>query len=169
MLFRRLYRPLCIHARAYLQSREEAEEVVQSVFLVFWEKRNQLDIESNLTSYLYRSVRNHALNVIKHETVKRKHSGYVINHTSEESHDHDTIETSELEHKISTALETLPEQCRLVFTMSRYKEMKYAEIAAELGISVKTVENHMGKALRLLREQLKDYLPIILVIMKGFL
>lgn len=79
------------------------------------------------------------------------------------------METSELEVKIADALQTLPEQCRLVFTMSRYRELKYAEIADELGISIKTVENHMGKALRMMREELKDYLPIILILMNGFL
>lgn len=169
MLFRKLYRPLCIHAKAYLQSKEEAEEVVQSVFIGFWEKRNQVEIDTSLSSYLYRSVRNHALNVLKHEKVKRKHSGYVLNHHSEISEDHVSMETSELEKRITAALQTLPEQCRLVFTMSRYREMKYAEIADELGISIKTVENHMGKALRLMREELKDYLPLILILMNGFL
>ncbi|MBL0316336.1 MAG: RNA polymerase sigma-70 factor [Flavobacteriales bacterium] len=169
MLFRKLYRPLCLHARTYLQSNDEAEEVVQSVFIGFWEKRNQLVIDTSVSSYLYRSVRNHTLNVLKHEKVKRKYTGYVLNHNSEGSIDHAEMESSELEIKIADALQTLPEQCRLVFTMSRYREMKYAEIADELGISIKTVENHMGKALRMMREELKDYLPIILILMNGFL
>jgi RNA polymerase sigma-70 factor (ECF subfamily) len=66
-------------------------------------------------------------------------------------------------------MEHLPEQCRLVFKLSRFEELKYSEIAQQLGISIKTVENHMGKALKIMREQLKDYLPIVLVLMNGFI
>jgi RNA polymerase sigma-70 factor, ECF subfamily len=65
--------------------------------------------------------------------------------------------------RISRAIEKLPEQCRLIFRLSRFDEMKYAEIAAHLNISVKTVENQMGKALRILREELKEYLPLLLL------
>ena len=63
----------------------------------------------------------------------------------------------------------LPEQCRLVFKLSRFEDLKYAEIADQLNISVKTVENQMGKALRVMREQLKDYLPLLLVLINGLL
>jgi RNA polymerase sigma-70 factor (ECF subfamily) len=76
---------------------------------------------------------------------------------------------SELEAKIYRAMEALPEQCRLVFKLSRFEELKYSEIAEQLNISIKTVENHMGKALKIMREQLKDYLPLLLILMKGLL
>jgi RNA polymerase sigma-70 factor (ECF subfamily) len=66
-------------------------------------------------------------------------------------------------------MEKLPEQCRLVFKLSRFEELKYAEIATELNISVKTVENQMGKALKIMREQLRDYLPIFLIMVHGFI
>jgi RNA polymerase sigma-70 factor (ECF subfamily) len=66
-------------------------------------------------------------------------------------------------------MEALPEQCRLVFKLSRFEELRYQEIADQLSISIKTVENHMGKALKIMREQLKDYLPLLLVLMNGLL
>lgn len=169
MLFRKLYRPLCVHARTYLTSREEAEEVVQSVFIGFWEKRDTITIDSSLSSYLYRSVRNHALNVLKHDAVKRRHAEYAVTAMQESDESQFMLETEELQRKISAALAKLPDQCGLVFRMSRYKEMKYAEIAQELGISVKTVENHMGKALKIMREELRDYLPVIIILLSGFL
>jgi len=72
--------------------------------------------------------------------------------------------TSELATRIEHAMAQLPEQCRIVFKMSRFEELKYAEIASRLGISIKTVENQMGKALKIMREHLKDYLVITLLI-----
>ena len=80
-----------------------------------------------------------------------------------------TVIKNELEWKIQEAMKTLPEQCRLVFQLSRFEELKYSEIADQLQISVKTVENHMGKALKMMREQLKEYLPLFLIFMKGWL
>ena len=74
-----------------------------------------------------------------------------------------TVMASELENRIYKALDKLPEQCRLVFKLSRFEELKYAEIAEQLNISIKTVENQMGKALKIMREQLKDYLPLIIL------
>jgi RNA polymerase sigma-70 factor, ECF subfamily len=76
---------------------------------------------------------------------------------------------AELEDKIQEALLKLPEQCRLVFKLSRFEELKYAEIASQLNISIKTVENQMGKALKIMRDQLSDYLPMLIIIMNGFI
>ena len=75
----------------------------------------------------------------------------------------------ELEEKIRAAIQTLPEQCRLIFTMSRFEELKYQEIADQLNLSVKTVENQMGKALKIMRTQLKEYLPLLAILMSNLL
>lgn len=170
MLFRTYYQPLCNYAYTFLQDREDAEEIVQSTFLMVWEKRDTLAIRTSVKPYLYAMVRNACLNVIKHEKIKQKHAGEEIA-LADRSHDsvNHTIATNELEYRIKVALEELPEQCRLVFKLSRFEELKYAEIAEQLNISIKTVENHMGKALKIMREQLKDYLPLILVFLNGFL
>lgn len=170
MLFRTYYQPLCKYAYSFLQDKENAEEIVQSTFLLVWEKRETLEIRTSVKPYLYAMVRNACLNVLKHEKIKQKHAGEEIA-LAERSHDsvNHVVASNELEQRIKVAVEELPEQCRLVFKLSRFEELKYSEIAEQLNISVKTVENHMGKALRIMREQLRDYLPLILVILNGFL
>src|SRR5690606_3600228 len=115
-------------------------------------------------------VRNASLSVLKHEKIKQKHETMEMQ-VAERSTDSvaRTVMASELEERIMKAMTKLPEQCRLVFKLSRFEELKYAEIAEQLNISVKTVENQMGKALKIMREQLKDYLPLILIFMNGLL
>ncbi|MBL7874168.1 MAG: RNA polymerase sigma-70 factor [Cyclobacteriaceae bacterium] len=170
MIFKTYYQPLCRYAYSFLQDKEEAEEVVQSSFITVWDKRNDLTIETSVKAYLYRMVRNSCLNVIKHEKVKQQHVAHELA-VSEVSHESvsQKVHATELEAKISEAMKTLPEQCRLVFQLSRFEELKYQEIADQLQISVKTVENHMGKALKLMRIQLRDYLPLFLIFMKDWL
>lgn len=170
MIFKTYYQPLCRYAYSFLQDKEEAEEVVQTSLITVWEKRQALSIETSLKSYLYRMVRNSCLNVIKHERVKQQHAAHelYVKEVAYESVAH-KIQAAELETKIMHAMNVLPEQCRLVFQLSRFEELKYQEIADQLQISVKTVENHMGKALKLMREQLKDYLPLFLIFMKDWI
>ena len=170
MLFRNYYQPLCNYAYTFLQDKEDAEEIVQSTFLLVWEKRDTLAIRTSVKPYLYAMVRNACLNVLKHEKIKQRFAGEEIA-LGERGHDNvsHAMESNELEYRIKIAMNELPEQCRMVFKLSRFEELKYSEIAEQLNISVKTVENHMGKALRIMREQLKDYLPLILVLLNGFL
>lgn len=162
MLFREWYTPLCRFACTLLSDRDDAEEAVQQVFVTLWEKREDLAIENSIRAYLYRAVRNTCLNHLKHLRVRRNHAAYTQATGSLES---DGIPAemaySQLEVRLASALDRLPAQCRLVFERSRFGGLKYAEIAAELSISVKTVENHMGKALRLLREELLAYAPLL--------
>jgi RNA polymerase sigma-70 factor (ECF subfamily) len=170
MIFKSYYQPLCNYAYSYLQDHDEAEEVVQSTFLSIWEKKDSLEIRSSLKSYLYAMVRNASLNMIKHQKIKQRHAGeeLALGKDSEESVSNQ-VASLELEKRIEVALSYLPEQCRLIFKLSRFEELKYAEIADQLNISVKTVENQMGKALRIMREQLKDYLPLLFILFNGFL
>ena len=170
MLFRTYYQSLCNYAYTFVRDREEAEEVVQSTFMNVWEKRDNLTIHTGVKPYLYAMVRNACLNLLKHEKIKQRHAEMEIasGERSIESVSR-TVEASELEHRIVNAMSKLPEQCRLVFKLSRFEDLKYAEIADQLNISVKTVENQMGKALRVMREQLKDYLPLLLVLINGLL
>lgn len=170
MLFRTYYQPLCHYAYSFLQDREDAEEIVQSTFLLIWEKRETLAIRNSVKPYLYAMVRNACLNVIKHEKIRQRHAGEEM---ALGDRGHDTVThaviSNELEYRIKEAMEELPEQCRMVFKLSRFEELKYSEIAEQLNISIKTVENHMGKALRIMRERLKDYLPLVIVFLNGFL
>lgn len=170
MIFRSYYQSLCNYAHTFLNDPDEAEEVVQSSFITIWEKRHTLDITISLKAYLYRAVRNTCLNVIKHEKVKQKHAAHeaVMQMHGAESTAQSVL-SGELETKIFEAMQHLPQQCRLVFKLSRFEDLKYGEIAEQLNISIKTVENQMGKALKIMREQLRDYLPLILILMQGFL
>jgi RNA polymerase sigma-70 factor (ECF subfamily) len=170
MFFRAHYQPLCNYAFTFVQDRDEAEEIVQSTFLAVWEKREAIEIRTSLKSYLYAMVRNSCLNAIKHEKIKQKHAGeeLAIGDRSHESVAHGVL-SDELEERIHMSMEKLPEQCRLIFKLSRFEELKYAEIAEQLNISIKTVENQIGKALKIMREELKEYLPIILVLLNRFI
>jgi len=170
MYFKAYYQPLCNYAYTFLHDREEAEEIVQNTFLSVWEKRTSLHIRTSAKSYLYAMVRNACLNILKHEKIKQKHAGEEIALAAPgyDAVSH-SIETAELENRIVVAMEKLPDQCGLVFKLSRFEELKYSEIAEQLQISVKTVENHMGKALRIMREELKDYLPLIVALMNTYL
>jgi RNA polymerase sigma-70 factor, ECF subfamily len=170
MLFKTYYQPLCNYAYTFVQDKDEAEEIVQTTFLAVWEKKEVLEIRTTIKPYLYAMVRNACLNVIKHEKIKQQHAEVelAMGERSVESVAR-TVMASELEKRIHQAMEALPEQCRLVFKLSRFEELKYAEIADQLSISIKTVENHMGKALKIMREQLRDYLPLLIVLLNGFL
>lgn len=162
--FRKYYQSLCNYACTFVKDMDEAEEAVQAVFHHFWEKREMLEISVSLKSYLYKSVYNNCLNRIKHEKIKLEYQHYNAERIDRNpSFASDLADASELESRIGQAIESLPEQCRLVFKLSRFEELKYAEIADQLGISVKTVENQIGKALRILREKLADYLVFMLI------
>lgn len=161
-LFRHYYQPLCRFAATILYRHDDGEEVVQEVMVKLWEGRKNLQINQSLKSYLYRMVHNNCITVVRKVKVRTMHAEHVKAYGERHADDASVpIQKSELEQMIAKAIDTLPEQCRLVFKLSRFEQMKYAEIASHLDISVKTVENHMGKALRMLRESLKDYLIML--------
>ncbi len=165
MLFKTHYSPLCRYAFTYLDDVDSAEEIVQNTFIAFWEKRDIIQIDASLKAYLYRSVRNACLNELKRQKVRQLHAQSVVLEGESYSQPSDQVTIAvELESKIQEAIQSLPEQCRLIFRMSRFEELKYQEIANQLKISIKTVENQMGKALKLMRLKLKDYLPLILIL-----
>ncbi len=154
-----------LHAYAFTIIKEEmmAEEIVQNVFCRLWEKREQIEINQSAKAYLYRSVYNESLNYLKHQKVKATYQQHAARNKDLETHSAAKTEHKELQFHLANALNELPEQCRTIFQMSRFEELKYREIASELGLSVKTVENQMGKALKILRTKLVDFLPAILL------
>lgn len=164
-VFRQYYAPLCGYARQLLADSDDAEEEVQAMFLALWEKRIGLIITISLQSYLFRAVHNRCLNRLKHLSVRNEHREYTryVGEGTVES-PAQTLMGNELADRLHAAIQKLPEQCRRVFMLSRFEELRYNEIAEQLGISVKTVENQIGKALRILRIELGDYLPMALVL-----
>jgi len=161
-IFKSWYAPLCAYACSMLRNMDEAEEVVQKMFCTLWDKRTEIEVQLSLKSYLYRAVHNQCLNRFKHGTIRAKYKSEFM-HLNDEAHDstNSRVEYSELQKALSHAVKQLPAQCRRVFELSRAEQLSYQEIAAQLQISRNTVENHMVKALRLLRESLKDFLPLI--------
>ncbi len=159
--FRSLYAPLCGYSQKYLKDQESAEEIVQDVFCNLWEKRGSIKITTSLSSYLYTSVRNRCLNEIrrlKNVDTEGVDDGKIG------GWDDNSIEALELDQKIEDAIAQLPEMSRRVFELSRFEGKKYKEISEELSIGVKAVEANMSRALKKLREDLKEFLISIILI-----
>jgi len=159
------YESACRYVIRVIRDRDTTEEIVQSTFVNIWDKRALIKEDVSFKSYLFRSAYNTALNYLKHKKivsgyVNRQQDNFASIQTEYVSHQPDF----EIADRIKRALEDLPPQCQRVFRMSREEGLKYQEIADELEISVKTVEVHMGKALKLLRAALKDYLSVFLLI-----
>lgn len=159
--------PLCAYVYGLLQSRDDAQELVQDLFLWIWENRARWEVSGELRTYLYRAARNRAISTIRHRRVQR------LFHLRSEAQSteaplasrgvvlpdaQDRIETAELSAQISLAIGELPERCRQVFLLTREHHMSYAEVAEVMQISPKTVENHMARAFAGLRAALSDWL-----------
>lgn len=156
------YEQLHRYAFTILKNMDEAKDVVQMVFINLWEKRDMLKITTSPKAYLYRSVYNESINYIKKQEVQQKHYN-VIAHEKGAARDvpFDQDEELLLKKKIEEVLQQLPPQCREVFVKSRAEQKKYTEIAAELGIAVKTVEAHMSKALKLIRQIVRVFIGLV--------
>jgi len=165
-LFRDFFPPLMAFARKILGDEDDAREVVHQVFINLWEKRSEIDLSTSLKSYLFTSVHNRSLNAIRD---RKKFSSEEVPDVAGDWDVSAQIEGMELEGKIREAIDTLPEKCREIFEMNRFEGLKYAEIAGKLNISIKTVENQMSKALKILREQLGKYLTLLLYLLLNSL
>lgn len=159
MIFRAWYPSLVRAAQLLVRSRPVAEEIVQDVMLELWKRRETMEQGSSPQAYLFRATRNRALNHIRHERVEREGEHYVARREPPEMLAHSLVVEKELAAAVERAVANLPGRCREVFELSRKHGLKYAEIATVLGISIKTVEAQMGKALCRLREELAAWLP----------
>lgn len=164
-IFKEYFIVLCSFAYKYLHDSDEAKDIVHQVYMNLWEKRNEIRINQSIRSYLYTSVHNRCLNHIRDNKKfvnddypnSRENLSPFIDST-------DYLEIEELKTHIYKALHELPEGCRKVFTLSRYDGKKYKEIAQELGISIKTVETQMSKALKHMKTRLIKYITYISLI-----
>ncbi|WP_372946905.1 RNA polymerase sigma-70 factor [Mariniphaga sp.] len=159
-LFRQYYPQLCMYATQILKNASAAEEIVQELFVRLWEKRKETEIESSLKNYLFRAVKNHCLNFIKHNQIKIEHSQKILAEKEPYSAEYDFESQTELFRKIEESISELPEKRQEIFRLSRQEGLKYREIAEKMNISIKTVETQMGLAIKTLREKLKDFLII---------
>jgi RNA polymerase sigma-70 factor, ECF subfamily len=161
MLFRQYYQMLCNYSLKFVSDPDVAEEIVQDLFYTLWEKRMELQINTSVKSYLFSAVHNRCLKFIEHRNVEQKYRSYYLQHESEiDSEPFDSANVIEMQQIIDQTLDSLPERCGKIFRLNRFEGLKYYEIADKLSISVKTVEANMGKALKLLRKNLKDFVEL---------
>lgn len=155
--FQTCFEGLHRYAFTILKDNDDAKDAVQAVFTKLWERRDQIDESKSLKGYLYRAVYHYCLNVKRHHQIELRYQAeQQVSVPGEE----DTLVRKEATKRIMDQIAALAPQCRLIFTKSRFEHKKYAEIAAELGLSVKTVEVQMGKALRILRTRLFEILVL---------
>ncbi|MBN2485394.1 MAG: RNA polymerase sigma-70 factor [Bacteroidales bacterium] len=158
VLFRKYYTQLVRFSMGYLHDGPASEEIVQDVFVRIWENAPRIEIETSVLAYLYRSVRNQALNQIKHGHVKQKFGQQQMANPDTTADDfEEKVNVAFFRKLLALAVGSLPEKCREIFEMSKFEGLTYDEIAEYLQVSVKTVENQMGIALRKLREAMLPY------------
>jgi RNA polymerase sigma-70 factor (ECF subfamily) len=162
-LFHRYYTDLCRTALRFVNNEQEAEDIVQNLFVALWEKRaGQGDEPGSVAAYLRRAVRNRSLNYLRdRKRIPIDDTDIPETLAAKELAD-DDLTQDELRDRIHKAIDTLPERCRLVFVMSKLEEMSHKEIAEAMEISPKTVENQMTRAYRFLREWLS-----LILLMSG--
>lgn len=164
LLFHFYYSGLVVYSSQFTADHAEAEEIVQDFFVRFWQKHKQLILGDSLKNYFFSSVKNRSLNFLKHKKIEEKYLKEMIDLSNHHlAYEPDLYVISELQEKIKTGIDHLPERCREVFIMSRIRGLKNVEIATELDISQRTVETQISKALKVLRIELKDYVGLLLL------
>lgn len=156
-LYRQFYPILCAYCHKFV-SLEDSEEIVQDTLLWLWENRRTLSVEKNLSSYLFKSVYNRALNKIASTDCRNKINRLYFEYMQEMLQNKDYYQTDELIDKIREAISKLPESYRQAFMLHRFEGMTYKEIAEKLGVSSKTVDYRIQQSLKLLKEDLKGNL-----------
>jgi RNA polymerase sigma-70 factor (family 1) len=154
-VFDTYYNSLCNYAYTFTRNADSSEDIVQELFTKIWEDRRELVMQETIRYYLFTAVRNNCITILRQEknavTVewKEQEVGYESEpYQDEEEADHRLL--------LAKGIDRLPPKCRDTFVLSRFGKMTYKEIAANQGVSVKTVENQLGKALKMLRTFLKD-------------
>ena len=164
-IFTRYYSTLCAYTRLYVRGGEIGENIIQDLMLWLWENRTTLHITESLSRYLFRATRNRCLKYLNHEMIERR----VLGQLSEKLHDQfetpDFYVIEELQDRIRKAVEQLPPSYREAFELNRFQHKTYEEIAILLNVSPKTVDYRIQQSLKILRITLKEYLPLISVLL----
>ena len=162
-LFHLYYSSLVVYAMKFIENHDVSEDIVQDLFVKVWTNRASIPIDQSLKSYFFVSVRNRCFDWLRHHQINLKTERELKLQNLDAPNESHFLLESELQQQIQNAIDKLPPVCREVFVMNRFDGLKPAEIAVQKGISVRTVETHIGKALRLLRSELEEYLPATLV------
>jgi RNA polymerase sigma-70 factor, ECF subfamily len=172
-VFKTYYDPLMKYAEEILKNRDQAEDVIENLFVIIWEDRKLLDIHTSFRSYLYRSTYNACMNVIRKRKSESKYRDFFTHHTNFlKTHDYGSLSypltgliEKEINSEISNIIDKLPPQCKKIFLMSRSDNLTHQEIAEELGISVNTVKCHIMNALKVLQVALKDLMIVLILLL----
>jgi RNA polymerase sigma-70 factor (ECF subfamily) len=166
--FKKHFLALCAYCQfKYGLDLDMAKEVVHIGFIKLWDARQNLTPGVSPKSYLYRIITNNILDLLKHRKITQQHIQFVLQAGADDAvtHPFDDIDVKRLQADIEAAIAELPEQMRRIFEMSRYEGLKYAQIAGQLNISIKTVETQIGRALVKLREKLRTYLSCFIILL----
>jgi RNA polymerase sigma-70 factor, ECF subfamily len=163
-IFDTYYEPLCRYCIQRIANQEDAEEIVQDIFVKLWTKRQELQIDLSLRAYLYRTALNRIINYGDHLKIRKIHHDYVLSGSNSIANQSDELLKQEIQLLAAEAVNAMPEKRREVYLLSRHDGLKYNEIAQRLDVSVKTVEAHLSKALEQMRVYLKDYIPAIALV-----
>lgn len=158
------YRGLCAYASRFVTI-DEAEEIVQDTMMWLWDNKQTLIPGKSIKALLLRIVHNKALNRIKHNCVLSRVHQQIEHNLREQFESPDLYLSTELTELLEKALAALPENLRVVFILSRVERLSYKEIAEKLGITVKAVDNRLARTMKILRQELKDYLPLLLFLL----
>lgn len=165
ILFMRYYPLLCAYAKQFVDF-DDGQEIVQDVMVWFWENSSMQVIESSPKNYLFRAVKNRCLTLISRNELKQRVVSSMYENQQSQYEDPDFYIVEELTRNIENALSRLPETYREAFEMNRFQSMTYNEIAEKLNVSSKTVDYRIQQALKLLRVELKDYLPLLMALVR---
>jgi len=165
LIFRKYYSFLCKSVYRIIPDTQITEDLAQEVFYGLWKKREQLKINTSLKAYLKRAALNKALNYIRDQKIDFRNAPAKEELVSKQDSVVQELAADNLQQEIDAAIDNLPERCRLVFVLSRFEELSYRQISEQLGISMKTVENQISKALKSLRIALADHLPLGLLLL----
>ena len=160
VVYRHYFRRLCAFCSQYVSEQEEIEEIVQETMMWLWENRKSLVADMSLKSLLFTIVRNKCLNTISHIQVKQQVHERLYAKFQEQFENPDFY-IGELMALASKAIRELPDEYRKAFEMNRFEEMTYNEIAEQTGVSPKTIAYRISQALKILRTELKDYIPLL--------
>jgi len=164
-LFEYYYAPLCIYAKRFIEDKSAREDVVQDVFFSVWEKRKSITINTSAKNYLITSVKNNCLNFIRKQDYRQEFlDNFIENPPAYSENINEIYNLNELQDLLAQTLEKLPEEYRLAFIMSRMEDKSPAEVAEAMGVSIRTTERYRKRAIEILKQELKDYLPLSVII-----
>jgi RNA polymerase sigma-70 factor (ECF subfamily) len=173
LLYMEMQPKMYAFSRKFIDNPEEARDVVQEVFSEFWERKTKLDIKSSLKSYLFSMLHNKCLNIIRDKKTHERYASYAelkikeaeLLHYNAAFESHSSIYLTDINTLLDKGIQDLPENCREIFILSRIKGLDNKQIADQLNLSIRTVENQIYRALKSLKENLADYLTIICLLL----